>query len=373
LDCGGAEAQLVRLVGQLRANDHEVAVLTLLPGNYYRAALSALDVPVHEIRMRRRARAGSLIANARAIVRREEPDVVVSFLYQATMASRLACAGPGGPPHIASMRDEHFGGWLRDRALRLTDRLSARTVVNSNVTAARLVRRGVVSAERVRVIPNGLDPSAFDVPDDERTRTRRELGLTGETFMWLGIGRLQSQKSWDLLLDAVAALPPEARAQQQWFVVGEGPLRQQLEGQAGRLQITDRVRFLGPRSDVPRLFAASDALVLSSWHEGMPNVVLEAMAARRPVVATNVGAVPELVEHGATGVVVDGREPGALADAMAGLASQPRDVRTAMGARARAIVEDRYTLPATMPLWSELITDCVLGAEAPVPSAAAPR
>src|SRR5256885_1959449 len=175
--------------------------------------------------------------------------------------------------------------------------------------------------------------------------------------MWLGIGRLQPQKSWDVLLDAIAALPPHLQAHQQWYVVGEGALQEQLEEQAARLQISDRVRFLGPRADVPRLFAASDALVLSSWHEGMPNVVMEAMAARRPVVATNVGGVPELVEDGVTGLLVDAGQPAALAEAMSDLASRPTQVRDAMGDRARTIVDDRYTLDATMPLWSELLTD----------------
>jgi glycosyltransferase involved in cell wall biosynthesis len=215
------------------------------------------------------------------------------------------------------------------------------------------------------------------LPANARDETRRELGVQdespGETFVWLGIGRLQPQKSWDVLLDAIAALPPEVRNRQQWYVVGEGPLEQQLKDQAEQLAISDRVRFLGPRSDVPRLFAASDALVLSSWHEGMPNVVLEAMAARRPVVATNVGAVPELVEDGTTGLVVNPREPAALANAMHDLASRPSDDRTAMGDRARAVVEERYTLPVTMPMWSALLTDCGLTADPQIPSEVALR
>jgi glycosyltransferase involved in cell wall biosynthesis len=377
LVCGGAEAQLVRLAAHLRANDHTVAVMTLLPGDHHLPALTALDVPVHEVDMHPRLRAGSSVAGARAIIQREQPDVVISFLYQATMATRLACAGPGAPPHIASMRDEHFGGRLRDLALRLTDRLSVRTVVNSHVTAARLVDRGVVSANRARVVPNGLDPSTFELPAGTRGETRRELGVAdespGQTFVWLGIGRLQPQKSWDVLLDAIAALPPEIRNRQQWYVVGEGPLEQQLKDQAEQLAISDRVRFLGPRSDVPRLFAASDALVLSSWHEGMPNVVLEAMAARRPVVATNVGAVRELVEDGTTGLVVSPRQPAALAKAMHDLASRPSEDRTAMGDRARAVVDEGYTLSATMPLWSALLTDCGLTADPQIPSVAALR
>ena len=358
LACGGAEQQLVRVAAYLRAQGCDVGVMTLLRDDYHRAQLVEIGATVHDLQVSKWGRGLSAVAQARAVLRSFAPEVVVSFLYQASIVARLASRA-AGVPHVSSMRDEYFGGWMRDQALARTDRLAAVTVINSRLTAAKLVRRGVVSARRVRIIPNGLDPTVFDIAAGERAPARDALGVAPQDFLWIGIGRLQPQKAWDDLIHAIALMRPDVRAGQRWLVIGTGPLLSALDALASELGVSDYVRFIGPRTDVPRLLAACDALVLPSHHEGMPNVVMEAMAARRPVVATDVGGVAELVADGVSGLVLPAADHSALSSAMSALAVAPIERREAMGEAGRQLVDRQYTIAATMPMWSSLLAEVV--------------
>src|SRR5213075_2773383 len=131
-------------------------------------------------------------------------------------------------------------------------------------------------------------------------------------------------------------------------------------------------QLLGRRADVPELLAASDALVLSSDFEGLPNVVLEAMASARPVIATAVGGTPELVAHGSTGVLVPPGDPRALATAIEELAALPADHRAEMGERGRHVVKQKYGLAPVMSQWGELV-DELLGSPPQSPDSAGSR
>ena len=116
-----------------------------------------------------------------------------------------------------------------------------------------------------------------------------------------------------------------------------------------------RVRFLGVRSDIPELIAASDAVVLSSRFEGLPNVVMEAMAGARPVVATRVGGAPELVEDGVSGILVHPGDPAALASAMQQVMGAPEQQRHTMGGRGQSIISERFGLAAMGESWLRLL------------------
>jgi glycosyltransferase involved in cell wall biosynthesis len=144
-------------------------------------------------------------------------------------------------------------------------------------------------------------------------------------------------------------------------IAGDGPLRGSLETLAAELRIDPAVRFLGRRTDVPDLLRAADGLVLSSAWEGSPNVILEAMAAAVPVVATDVGGVPELVRSGETGIVVPPRNTRALAEAMRCLMTLPAEERQALGARARDIVEREHSLDAMRTSWFATLERCNAG------------
>ena len=165
----------------------------------------------------------------------------------------------------------------------------------------RLVELGV-AAERIRVLRNGVDLERFRPLDREVLRA--ELELTGPVL--LAVGNLVELKGHHLVIEALAAAP-----EYTLLLIGEGPERQRLERLAQAHGVADRVRFIGlvPQIDLPRYYAAADALVLASSREGWANVLLESMACGTPVVATRVWGTPEVVAAPAAGVLVDERSP----------------------------------------------------------------
>lgn len=352
LGVGGAETQLLRLARAVMAEGHRVRILTMLPSNdmQFQAQVDELGIEVHCVRLSGPAAALNSVRSATRMLRRWQPDVLVSFLYQANMVCRLAGRTAGVPYVISSIRNEYFGGRGRELAMRLTDRLAHVTVTNSRLAADSLLRRRVVSTERLRVIPNGLDVADF-FDRSRRDPLRAELGVAPEEFLWLAVGRLRPQKDWPNLLRAVSLLPAD---RQRVVVAGFGPLRAELVELSTTLGVGDRVRFLGRRDDIPQLLGAADGLVLPSAYEGLPNVVLEAMAAARPVVATGVGGVPELVDD-STGRVVPAHDPAALAAEMQHVAGLP-DRGSGLGVAGRAMAEQRFAVDKVMACWIDMIT-----------------
>jgi teichuronic acid biosynthesis glycosyltransferase TuaC len=176
----------------------------------------------------------------------------------------------------------------------------------------------------VEVLRNGVDLELFK--EMNREEVRRDLNLTGPTI--ISVGLLIPRKGHELVIEALSLLP-----EVQLLICGEGPMRAELERRAQRLFVSDRVRFLGmiKHEDLNRYYSAADVLVLASYREGWPNVVLEAMACGTPVVATAVGAVPDFVDHPHAGRIVRERTVPAIAAAIrAVLASPPsrHEVRT---------------------------------------------
>ncbi|HET8872328.1 MAG TPA: glycosyltransferase, partial [Gaiellaceae bacterium] len=155
----------------------------------------------------------------------------------------------------------------------------------------------------------------------------------------IAVGRLKAPKDFLTLVRAASRLPEGAET----LIVGEGPDRLRLEQEINALGVTERVRLLGERYDVPKLLADADVFVLSSASEGMPVSVLEAMAAGLPVVSSRVGGVPELVVDGETGILVRPGDASALAAALSGLITDPAK-RRSLGAAGRARAEERFDL-----------------------------
>lgn len=357
LGCGGAEAQLLRLARMFVARGDEVGILSILPVVECPEA-DGLAVPVATLDPRPLARSASALSSGGRILREWAPDTLISFVYQANVLGRISGRLAGVPTIVSSIRNEHFGGSTRDMVLRRTDPLATVTTTNSTGAARSLIDRRVVPAHRLVVVPNGLDTSLYRTDASRRATVRAALGLRDDEFLWLSVGRLHEQKDHASLLRALARL---ARLRPVLAIAGDGPRREPLEALATQLRIDPTVRFLGLRTDVPDLLRAADALVLSSTWEGSPNVILEAMAAAVPVVATDVGGVPELVRSGETGIVVPPRNTRALAEAMRCLMTLPAAERQVLGARGRDIVQREHSLDAMRTGWFATLERCDAG------------
>jgi glycosyltransferase involved in cell wall biosynthesis len=357
LGCGGAEAQLLRLARMLTARGDEVGILSILPVVEC-AEAEDLSVPVATLDLRPVARGARAISTGSRILREWAPDTLISFVYQANVLGRIAGRLAGVPTIISSIRNEHFGARTRELVLRGTDHLATLTTTNSTRAAKSLIDRGVVPVGRLAVVPNGLDTNRYRTDAARRAAVRAALGLYDDEFLWLAVGRLHDQKDHASLLEAVAHLVPSRPA---LAIAGDGPLRGPLETMATGLRIDPPVRFLGRRGDVPDLLNAADGLVLSSAWEGSPNVILEAMAAALPVVATDVGGVPELVRPGETGFVVPPHDARALSTAMGFVMALPVSGRRNMGTWARERVEREHSLDAMRRAWFTTLERCDAG------------
>ena len=228
-------------------------------------------------------------------------------------------------------------------------RFCDRVVCNSQAAAERLSRAGL-RADKLVIIPNGIPDALFAEVSPALPRS--------EDVMRIGcIGRMNNPvKNHPLFLRAAARVAASFPAV-QFLLVGDGPLRPDLEGLADRLGLRHRVEFLGERDDIPSVLAALDISVVTSSSESLSNVILESMAAGVSVIATDVGGNRELVRHGETGLLISPSED-QLVDAMQLLLSQP-ELRRQFTARSRRFARDHFGLDQIRRRYEQLYTTLI--------------
>jgi glycosyltransferase involved in cell wall biosynthesis len=257
----------------------------------------------------------------------------MALIYGAP-AGRLAGAAVVHTKHGNNPR-----GGTRLIAGNLAGRLVHAFVAVSEETAAFARRRHEVDERRLRVITNGIELSRFHPAPAGRARVRAELGIADDAWVVGTVGRIAAEKNHARLLRAVAPLlGPAARL----IVAGDGPLLPPLRELAASLGIAPSTHLLGVRRDVPDVLNALDVFAMSSDTEGLPLVVLEAMATGLPVVSTAVGGIANVVDEGDTGFLVPAADEAALRDRIARL-QDDRAASRAMGDRARANAVTRYS------------------------------
>lgn len=224
------------------------------------------------------------------------------------------------------------------------------------VRAALLGNR--LPASLLAVVHNGVDAEALAPAPGARARCREMLGLTGSAPLVGTIGALTPEKDQQALLEAFALLDP-ARSGARLAIVGEGPLRSELGETAARLGVADHTHFLGFQEDVAAWLAAFDCFVFPSRKEGLPMIVLEAMAARRPILASRAGGIPELVRDGEDGVLVPPGDGAALAAALADLLDDEpyrQALAESAGRRAREAFDYRTTAARVLAVYREAVS-----------------
>ncbi len=338
---GGAEYQLYELLRHLDRRVYEPTVLVLAAGGYWAEPIRALGIVVHEFPRRRSADASRLL-RLRAALRALAPDVLHTIMWSANSYGRLAALGLGIPVIIAAERNvirrPRWQVWV-ERAL---DRATDRYLVNCAAIASELHERGGLAAAKIDVVPNGIDLSVVPPFEPTREAARRAAGFDPARRLVAQVGRLTGQKDYPTFL-AAARIVAARFADVDFLVVGTGELRADLERLAAELGIAARVHFTGLRHDVPRLLAGVDVLALTSLYEGLPNVVLEAMAAGAVAVTSDVGGCRDVVLHDETGLLVAPRDPAATAAAIGRLLANPAG-RTRMAIAARRRVEEEFSV-----------------------------
>ncbi|HEY3765325.1 MAG TPA: glycosyltransferase [Gaiellales bacterium] len=319
------------------------------------ARLEAAGVRVAGIRRRSRVSPRAWLSVVR-LLRRRGVDVLHSHKtganYAAVVVGRLAGVPVIAHEHLAHGDGVHFG---LSRARKLADRhlmgrLATMVLCVSEADDARLVAVEHLPRRKVRLVPLGI-PAPETCPPS-RADARRELGLAQDDIVIVATAMLRPEKRHDVLVAALARLGP-AGAGAVTLVTGDGVPRGALEAQAQSLALGARVRFLGTRTDVPRILAAADIGVLCSDREGTPLALLEYMQAGLGIAATRVGGVPDMIRDGREGLLVAPGSPAELAEALTRLCADP-DLRYRLGAAARRRRHDTFDLPGFVHTLEEL-------------------
>lgn len=358
LDVGGAERALVALAKGLDRTRWEPRVIALGAERVLAGPLRAAGIETECLDVDRRRPVQALFRLTRAL-RGRRPRLVQSFLFHANLATRLAAPWAGAPWVVSGLRvAERRKEWHL-----VLDALTA-SLASGSVCVSDGVYRysrdvGRLPIERLAVIPNGIDPGPFDAAPP---LPRASLGVPANAHLALFVGRIDPQKGLPDLLEVARRVVVPTRPDWRLALAGDGPSRSALqEFTRASPTLASRIHWLGRRDDVPRLLKTADVLVLPSHWEGMPNVVLEAMAARLPVVATAVEGTEELVIPGQTGwLVPPGRwEP--LGAALLDAAADPDRARR-FGEAGRIRAEAEFSIDRVVQLYDELWS-IVLGYE----------
>jgi glycosyltransferase involved in cell wall biosynthesis len=357
LGVGGTEEHVLELASRLDRKRFDVTVCTLKGDGVIARELRNRGVRVVALQGGGKLDPCMLMRLWR-LIRRERPDVIHAFLFWANLAGRVVAQFLRVPLCISSYHDVEVRRiWYQLLADRLTVKWTHVMMCCSDA-----VRQSILSdiggeESKYVTIPFGIDVSRFN---GKRSLRREDLGLhEGLPVIGTVCRLVEPKKGLGILLQAVAGFRERFPSPGlQLLIVGEGPAYKGLREQSERLGIAPWVVFAGVRRDIPRLLPLLDVFVLPSLYEGFGIAILEAMAAGRPVIATEVGGIPEVVIHRETGLLVPPGNPEALTDAIHWALSHPDDAR-ALGIRGRERACRHFSIESVVRQHEELYDACM--------------
>jgi glycosyltransferase involved in cell wall biosynthesis len=357
LDAGGAERALVQIVTRLDRRRFEPFVFCLAVEGELSGVLREAGIPV--VCLGARKRRLSVVWRLSRRLANLKPAILQTFLYHANIAGRLAGMAARIPVIVSGIRVAEKRSSFRLWFDRATDWMVTRHICVSQDVAAFSAACGGLPVSKIAVIPNGVDAAKLA---EASPADLTQFGIPPGSQTLLFVGRLDPQKGPFVLMAALRELFPR-RADLHGLVVGDGPLRDTLHAWVAKENLSSRVHFAGRRTDVPSLLRAADLFVLPSLWEGLPNVVLEAMAAGTPVVASRVEGISDLLVDDRTGLIVPPNSASDLAAAIDRVLADRNESRQ-MAHRAQAFVRQHFTWDHVVGQYEELYRQ-LLGAGPP--------
>lgn len=367
--CGGGEKWLVRQASCWKAQGHEPMIICQ-PGSGLERLAREAGVPTQAVSMRNDVSPRAIMNLARAL-RKFRPAVVLCCNERAFRLAMPARRWAGNPP---LMYRNGLTATFKNRSLnRILFRHAARMIVISEPLREEMASYGWIPSDRLQVIRNGIDTDLYRTDEVARARVRKEVGSRPDAVVAAVLARVTEDKGQVETIDALASLAKECPQAELW-IVGEGTLRPKLEEQARERGISDRVRFLGFRNDISAVLQAVDIVVQASHREGLGNTLLEAMASRKPIVASSVGGIVDVVVPGVTGELVPPYDPAAIAQALRPLLTNPA-LRTQYGEAGWKRVQEEFRLSRETADWCRLFEEIgnAKGSRAYSPSPASPQ
>lgn len=351
IEFGGGERGFLQLIQGLDQKKYLIRVACTLDGEFGRR-LRDMGVLVEPVNMKRRFNPFAILKLAQ-IIRRGNFHIVHSQGARADFFSRIAIRLTHHPYLISTvqMPVEGFNvspikKWIYTHFDRWTEPVVDRFIVVSDSLREALCQRHGIDPQKVIRIYNGVEVDLYSIDPARRKKVRREWGIPAEVPLVVSIGRLVWQKGFPTLIEAAGRVLQEMR-EVRFVIVGEGPLKGELESRIRALELGDRVFLAGFRSDIPEILSAADLFVLSSLREGLPMVMLEAMATGRSIVASDIEGIREQLRHGESGLLVPPGKAKPLAEAILRLLAHKEEAAT-LGQRAKSRVEELFTVERTV-------------------------
>jgi glycosyltransferase involved in cell wall biosynthesis len=374
MEAAGAQKAMLELARGLKQRGHEVTVVTMYDKDAYvpffeeRYCLQIIDLEMKQPGVKNPlTRAWYFIRGLirlYSLMRTQRPQIIQTFSHYSNILGPLVAWLARVPVRVSSQRMslKDYPAWLlRLDRLVVNSFLSHKMVAVSEGTRHFSIEEEGIKPDKLVTIPNGINVERFSIslsPETEQS-LRQALGVKPDSLIILTVARLHHQKGHRYLIEAIPRILRDF-PQAQFLFVGEGELHDELTRQVEGAELSDYVRLLGVRQDVPRLLAISDLFVLPSLWEGMPNSVLEAMAAGVPVIATNVDGTPEIINNGDVGILVAPANPSALKQAIC-LLLKDKTLRVSMTKAAKERVESKFSRDANTTAFINLYQNLLKG------------
>lgn len=346
LGLGGAEKVVCDLADQMVNKGHIVKIAYLTGDVIVKPSLNNIEIVYLGLNDFKSLLKASI--KYQKLINTFHPDVVHAHMVHANIFTRLNRLTRRIPKLICTAHNSNEGGKIRMLAYKYTTSLSD---INTNVSkeASRaLIDKGAFTEDNLITVYNGIDLDKFNVD-----KTNNDVISMDKNFVsCISIGRFNEQKDYPNLLEAIALLDKKLKIPVKFQIAGDGTLRSEIESLIDKLSLDDYVVLLGNRKDIPELLNHSKFFILSSKHEGLPTVVIEAMACRCFVIATDCGGTSEIM--GDTGILIPPQDSQALAAAIqkALLLSDEEIARNNIKARKR--IEELFSLEKSVEKWLEI-------------------
>ncbi len=358
LHVGGVENQLLTVLGKYDRNTLSPLVCTLADKGAIGRDIEAMGIEVFSLNKLKHRFDWTIVRDIKNLIGENDIKIVRTHQYHANLYGRLAAKKTKVPCVVASVHNVY----TRDRKIhrrvinRYLVRYTDKVVAVSEEVKKHIIKYDGLSEEKVKVIHNGVDVKRFS--DANGKRIRSELRISPEVPIVGTIGRLTYQKGQRYLIDALATLKYKF-PQLILLIVGDGPLRNELEDYADSLGTGKNVRFLGTRRDIPDLLSAMDIFVLPSLWEGLVNALLEAMAAGNAVIATDIPPIREIIDTDNIGILVPTENSSSIV-ASIDLLLHNRLLEKDYGKSAKERARSIFNIDTTVNKYTELFED-ILG------------
>jgi glycosyltransferase involved in cell wall biosynthesis len=350
LEVGGAQHGMLLGLPRFDSDQYEHIVCSIMDRMQMASQFREAGIEVRSLGLSRKTDIG-VVLRLRALLKEMRPDVLHTYLLHGNILGRLIGRLVGVPVIIGSERTIGQARKWGRLATRLTNPLTDAVEVNSEIGGRAIERDLGVPSEKIELVRSGLDLSVFSSAN-RRDELRSEFGVTADQHLIVYMGRLRTVKGVEFGIRAFATAL-EQLPNIRMVLAGEGDQRNFLGSLVSELGISEQVEFLGVRNDVPELLGAADSVLMPSLTEGFPRTAIEAMAAGKPVIATNVGGTPEAVIDGETGILVPARDSDALSAAIVRLVGDT-DLQARLAQAGRKRAEKNYSVDRYVSRLDEL-------------------